>query len=111
MQELMALSSRIVAKAGGLTLTEALTLSLPVFIYKPFGGQEKENALFFQSKGIARISYSVQELEEQLLTFLSDEAYAKAMQLRMTPLRKVNAADRIVEDILQTMNQQLLLPV
>ncbi|TVY09170.1 MGDG synthase family glycosyltransferase [Paenibacillus cremeus] len=111
MQELMALSSCIVTKAGGLTLTEALTLSLPVFIYKPFGGQEKENALFFEGKGIARISYSVEELEAQLLTFLSDGAKANAMQLRMAPLHQAHAADRIVKDILQTMTQSLLQPV
>ncbi|MFD0697530.1 glycosyltransferase [Paenibacillus sp. GCM10027628] len=110
-QELMAVSSCIVTKAGGLTLSEALTLSLPVFIFKPFGGQEKENALFFLSKGIAMISKSINELEEQLIRFLSDDSYAKEMKMRMIPLRKEHAADNIANDILSTISQAMLQPV
>jgi processive 1,2-diacylglycerol beta-glucosyltransferase len=110
-QELMAVSSCIVTKAGGLTLSEALTLLLPVFIFKPFGGQEKENALFFLSKGIAMVSNSNKELEEHIIRFLSDDVYTKEMKMRMTPLRKEHAADNIAKDILLTISHKLLQPV
>lgn len=109
--ELMAISSCIVTKAGGLTLSEALTLQLPVFIFKPFAGQEKENALYFENKGIAQISHSTKELEEQIVRFLSDGSAALAMKRRMTALRRWEASDYIVRNILQTVEQKQLLPI
>jgi len=110
-QDLMAISSCLVTKAGGLTLSEALTLTLPVFIYKPFGGQEEENALFFQRKGIGKIAGSNQVLEEQLLQFLSDDALAAAMKRKMEELRKWHASDQIVYNILQSISNDKLQPV
>jgi processive 1,2-diacylglycerol beta-glucosyltransferase len=110
-QELMAVSSCIVTKAGGLTLSEAIVLLLPVFIFKPFGGQEKENAMFFLSKGIAMVSNSNKELEEHINRFLSDDAYSKEMKRRMAAFRKEHAADNIVKDILLTISHKILQPV
>jgi processive 1,2-diacylglycerol beta-glucosyltransferase len=109
--ELMAVSSCIVTKAGGLTLSEALSLLLPVFISRPFGGQEKENALYFAKKGIAKISYTSKELEDQIVAFLSDESYAKDMKMRMANLRKDEAAQYITNDILMAISHKLLQPV
>ncbi|MFC5448613.1 MGDG synthase family glycosyltransferase [Paenibacillus aestuarii] len=110
-QDLMALSSCIVTKAGGLTLSEALSLALPVFIYKPFGGQEKENALFFLRSGIGKIAGTNQVLEEQLVQFLSDDSIAIEMKKRMQAIRKWHAADHIVQNILQTIASEQPQPV
>jgi processive 1,2-diacylglycerol beta-glucosyltransferase len=107
-QELMAAASCIVTKAGGLTISEALTLLLPVFIYKPLGGQEKENALFFQSRGIAKISSTLQELEEDIVSFLADDDSAKEMRMRMAALRKEHAAEHIAKDIVLTISNKML---
>lgn len=111
MQDLMAVSSCMITKAGGLTLSEALTLQLPVFIFKPFGGQERENALFFQSKGMAKISTTNEELEEDIVAFLSDDGHAREMRSRMAALRKERAADHIAKDILQTISKRVPQPV
>jgi processive 1,2-diacylglycerol beta-glucosyltransferase len=108
MHELMAISSCILTKAGALTLTEALTLQLPIFIYKPLAGQEKENAHFFSRKGVAAISQSTEELETQLLHYLSDEAYAQEIRSRMVSLRKEASADFIAKDVLQTIAKEVL---
>jgi processive 1,2-diacylglycerol beta-glucosyltransferase len=109
--ELMAMSSCIVTKAGGITLSEALALKLPVFIFKPFAGQEKENALYFAKQGIAHIAYSGQELEEQLDRFLSDPAAAQVMKKRMSALHKGEATERIVQDMLNCLRQKELVTV
>jgi processive 1,2-diacylglycerol beta-glucosyltransferase len=98
----MALSSCIVTKAGGLTLSEALTLRIPMFIFKPYAGQEKENAWYFAGKGIAEIAGNIKELEEQIVRFLSSESYAQSMRMRMEALRKENAAELITRDVLRT---------
>src|SRR4030095_10370088 len=51
--ELMALADCLITKPGGVTLSEAIAAGLPIFIYRPVPGQEKQNALYLQSKGAA----------------------------------------------------------
>jgi processive 1,2-diacylglycerol beta-glucosyltransferase len=103
--ELMAVSSCIVTKAGGLTLSEALVLQVPIFIFKPFAGQEKENAIFLSQKGVASISHNTDELAAQILHILSNESYAQEIKYRMASFQKGAASDLIVRDILQTIER------
>lgn len=51
--ELMSISDLVVTKPGGLTTSESLASHLPMIIINPIPGQEKENAEFLESKGIA----------------------------------------------------------
>ncbi|MDR3270011.1 MAG: glycosyltransferase [Peptococcaceae bacterium] len=70
-EELMTVSDLIITKAGGLTVSEALTRKLPVLIYKPIPGQEEENAAFLQTIGAGRVAYDDDELArivEELVT-------------------------------------------
>ena len=41
--ELYKISTCMITKSGGITLSEALAVQLPLVLYKPFPGQEKEN--------------------------------------------------------------------
>jgi processive 1,2-diacylglycerol beta-glucosyltransferase len=109
--ELMAVSSCILTKAGGLTLTEAITLQLPIFVYRPLSGQEKENARFLSQKGVAAISLSPEELENQLLHCLSDDTYAGQIRSRMAALRKDASADYIAKSIIEAIAKEALQPV
>ncbi|UQZ84737.1 Processive diacylglycerol beta-glucosyltransferase [Paenibacillus konkukensis] len=103
--QLMSISSCIVSKAGGLTLSESLALRIPLFIYKPFAGQEKENALFLANKGVAAISNHTEELVSQIRSFFSDEKLAADIKARMTKLQPKCAAEFIAEDVLRTVNR------
>jgi len=51
--ELMSISSLVITKPGGLTVTESLASNLPIVIINPIPGQEEENAEFLESKGVA----------------------------------------------------------
>ncbi len=51
--ELMSISDLVVTKPGGLTTSESLASHLPMVIINPIPGQEKENAEFLESNGIA----------------------------------------------------------
>lgn len=51
--ELMSISDLVITKPGGLTTSESLASHLPMIIINPIPGQEKENAEFLESKGIA----------------------------------------------------------
>jgi len=98
--ELMAISSCMVTKAGGITLSEALALSLPVVIFQPLPGQEKDNALLLANNGAAMIANTVEELLSQVGQLLYEQDCSLSMQQAMQVLAKKNAAATIVRDIL-----------
>lgn len=50
---LMSISDVLVSKPGGLTVTEAMHMSLPIVIKLPIPGQEKENTEYLLNCGIA----------------------------------------------------------
>ena len=50
--ELFRVTSCMITK-GGITLSEAAALQVPVILYKPVPGQENENAMYFERKGAA----------------------------------------------------------
>ena len=51
--ELMSISSGVITKAGGLTITECLASNLPIIIINPIPGQEEENAEFLEQNDLA----------------------------------------------------------
>ncbi|NOV03698.1 MGDG synthase family glycosyltransferase [Paenibacillus planticolens] len=103
--QLMMISSCIITKAGGLTLSEVLCLQVPIFIYKPFAGQEKENAAFFSKKSAAYVSRNMKEMAFQIERFFSDPHYAVEMKRQMQLLHKEAADDFITQDILSSIKQ------
>ncbi|MFH5184667.1 glycosyltransferase [Paenibacillus sp. TAB 01] len=105
--ELMSTSSCIITKAGGLTLTEAIALRLPIFIYKPYAGQERENARYLAGMGVASVSHHVEELSAQIQFLLTNPGLIEAVESRMIGLQKKHASALIVRDIIQTIDQQV----
>ncbi len=51
MDELMKMATIMVTKPGGITLSEALALRVPLLLYRSVPGQEQENAMFLEKKG------------------------------------------------------------
>ena len=51
--ELMSISSYVITKPGGLTVTECLASNLPIIIINPIPGQEEENAQFLVVNDVA----------------------------------------------------------
>ncbi|WP_336772476.1 MGDG synthase family glycosyltransferase [Paenibacillus sp. MMO-58] len=95
--ELMAISDCLLSKAGGITLTEALAMTLPTIVYKPLPGQEKGNAVHLSSVGAIGISYKPEQLAEQLRHALSP-AGAKAMKAAINAVYCENSALRIAAE-------------
>jgi processive 1,2-diacylglycerol beta-glucosyltransferase len=71
--ELMALSDLIVTKPGGLTISEALALELPMMLYKPIPGQEQENAAYLVGLGAAIEVKNAVELKSQLHEIIANQ--------------------------------------
>lgn len=51
--ELMTISDWIITKPGGLTVTEALLMQLPIVIMSPIPGQEERNTSYLLNNGVA----------------------------------------------------------
>lgn len=81
---LMSISDVIITKPGGLTVTEAMHMRLPIVIKFPIPGQEEENAEYLLNCGIAMSSdhMSTAKLLDQIL--LNDNSrrveYIKQME-------------------------------
>lgn len=102
--ELMALSSCLITKPGGVTLSEAIAAGLPIFTYRPVPGQEKQNALYLQSKGAAVIANDPAELTEQILKLIGDPLRLTTSRMSIAQLQtSQTAADSIALDILSNL--------
>ncbi|HWQ74691.1 MAG TPA: glycosyltransferase, partial [Syntrophomonas sp.] len=79
-EEFMTMADLIITKAGGLTVTEALTKGVPMLIYKPIPGQEEQNTDFLARNGAAIAVHNRSELERQLHELLTDPARLEEMK-------------------------------
>lgn len=89
----------IVTKAGGVTLSEAIHAGVPIYILKPFPGQEKENARYLQSNGVASVADTVQELVSRVQVLFSSGKERQAMVEQLHRLRQEAASDKIVRHL------------
>lgn len=69
MHELMAIADLMITKPGGLTISEALTMELPMLLFKPVPGQEQDNADYLVGIGVAQQA-DEGELKDRLLHML-----------------------------------------
>ena len=98
-EELMTVADMIITKAGGLTVSEALTKRLPLIIYKPIPGQEEENAYFVEKIGAARLAKTEEELETTIHHLLSHPEEMAKMREAAAKALPGNAADSAVNYI------------
>jgi processive 1,2-diacylglycerol beta-glucosyltransferase len=64
--ELMACADLLITKPGGLTTSEALSMHLPMLLYKPLPGQEFDNAKFLVRSGAAILAKDDAALQVRL---------------------------------------------
>ncbi len=100
MDELMKIATVMVTKPGGITLSEALAVQVPLILYRPVPGQEKENAIFFESKGAAVQVTRPNKLVGSILNLVQDEKLRINMKKNMKELYNEHAAQVICEDIM-----------
>ncbi|MBA9088366.1 processive 1,2-diacylglycerol beta-glucosyltransferase [Fontibacillus solani] len=99
--DVMTMSDCMITKPGGITLSEAIECRLPLILYRPVPGQELNNALYLQRKGIAAIAHNVDSLMVQINSMLHDETRFQEIQHKINDLRKPEAAEVIVNDIME----------
>lgn len=79
-EEFMAVSDLLITKAGGLTISEALAVGLPMLIYRPIPGQEAENTRYLLDAGAALTVYDIKELKVKLHLLLTQKHFYEALR-------------------------------
>lgn len=106
MHELMAVSSGLLTKAGGITLTEAIAMSLPVIVYRPLPGQEEGNAHLLTGLRVIYTAYNKHELIHRLRQ-LEIQPCREEMQQFMHTLTRKESSQTIVSEVLKATEQDL----
>ncbi|MCC9087512.1 MULTISPECIES: diglucosyl diacylglycerol synthase [Bacillus] len=99
--ELFRVTDCMITKPGGITLTEATAIGVPVILYKPVPGQEKENALFFEDYGAAIVINRHEDILESVTNLLQDEEKLEAMKQNIKKLHLKQSSQTILEDIVE----------
>lgn len=104
-EELMSVADLIITKAGGLTVSEALTKRLPLVIYQAIPGQEEENAHFVQRLGAGQVAGTEEELIGMLKHLLNNPEEIETMRGNAALALPGHSTERAVKTMLQlTMN-------
>lgn len=98
--ELMSASDIIITKAGGLTVSEALTKRVPLIIFKPIPGQEEENANYLEEIGAGRVAKNEEELETIIYNLLEHPKDLERMRRAAAKAVPGRAAEQAVEEML-----------
>lgn len=104
--ELMAASTLLITKAGGLTVTEALCRGLPMVIYRQIPGQEDENARFLSRHGAGRIVRREADLVAVVTTLLNRPDELARMAQAARSLARPDAAERIARRLREALERQ-----
>ncbi|MDO0821347.1 MGDG synthase family glycosyltransferase [Desulfosporosinus nitroreducens] len=100
-EELMSISTLIITKAGGLTVSEALTKHLPLVIYKAIPGQEEANADFLLRLGAGNVANTEQDLFHLLKRYLTNPKEIVEMREKAASSLKGQSAVRTAEAIFE----------
>lgn len=98
--ELMQVSTLIITKPGGIMLTEAVAMNIPIVLTKAIPGQESENANYFKNMGAALLCKNNEKLIEQTLMLIEDKEALLKMKQAQSTIYKPNAAKAVVQDVL-----------
>ena len=91
--ELMCVSDVLITKAGGLTVSEALAMELPMIIFHPIPGQEYANREYLARSGAAMSADSLRELGVTLDKICRAPQRLAEMRAAIGEIRRPNAAE------------------
>jgi processive 1,2-diacylglycerol beta-glucosyltransferase len=99
--ELMAASTLILSKPGGMTTAEALARGLPMMVLDPIGGQEERNSDVLLEAGAAVKCTEATLVAHKLRRLLDDPVRLERMRECARNLGRPNAAEEIARITLE----------
>ena len=105
-EELMSAADMIITKAGGLTVSEALTKRVPLVIFKPIPGQEEENTIYLEGIGAGQVAKNEEELKRIIFDLLEHPKHLERMRLSAAKAVPGRSAEQAVGGILQLLERR-----
>lgn len=99
--ELMGISDLLISKPGGVTITEAMAMELPLLIYHPLPGQEEENADYLMDLGLAMICRDVNDVIHKIQHIINNSLQLDLIKHRTKLFHSKNSSIDAVDAILQ----------
>ncbi|MGA8941999.1 MAG: glycosyltransferase [Thermoactinomyces sp.] len=96
----MASADLLVTKPGGLTISEAISKRLPMFLFEALPGQERANQQYLLHHRVAMVTRP-QTIRFQLEKFFLSSQQRKRMAERFTPLMSPHAGRLIAQETLR----------
>ena len=102
--ELMAAADVLISKPGGLSMTEAIQVGLPVVVIDPLAGQETKNTQRLSNAGCVRVVSK----DEGIIAAIEDLLGSGGRPVReaMAKFRKKGAALAIAREVLDSAARQ-----
>ncbi len=100
-EEYMGAADLLVSKAGGLTITEAITIGLPILVIRPTPGQEDGNTRFIVNGGAGIYIKNPKSINLVVKDLINDSERLKRMSAKAKGLSKPDAAENILKEMLE----------
>ncbi len=107
MPELMAASDLVVAKAGGLTVSEALGRGLPLILYHVIPGQEQMNAQYVERHGAGLMAKHPRQIADVVRQCVEQPERLYAMRQAARSIGRPNAAEEIAAEVIKPLLQSV----
>lgn len=103
-ERLMACADLVITKPGGLTVSECLSMGLPMIVNSPIPGQEERNADYLLEQGVALKAFDATTLEYRILHLLQNPGKLAEMRAKAKAIGRPTAAQRVL-DVVLNVNQ------
>ena len=103
--EIFAVTDCLITKPGGVTLSEASALQVPLILHQPVPGQETENARYFAQKGAALISNSALTTLEHVQLLTQNKKLARKMRKELKNIYTQYSSTVVTDHVIKHLNQ------
>lgn len=97
----LAASDLLLSKSGGLTVSEAMAMGVPMLVFRPLPGQEDRNCDFLQESGAAIRVHDYEELHFRLMRFLHQREILDEMKQHARRVGRPRSAFAVAESLLR----------
>ncbi|MBI5777951.1 MAG: glycosyltransferase [Planctomycetes bacterium] len=98
--KLMVSSDLLIGKAGGITVSEAMALGLPIIIYRPIPGQEIFNLDYLVNQGAALYARNRADAVAKVRFLSENSARLREMKTRSRKIGRPDATARICKHLI-----------
>lgn len=96
MHELMAVSDAMVTKPGGLSISEALVMQLPLIFFNPIPGQETNNIKVLNEHGVGISSKNIKHITNELTKLKTSHDLLTTVLMKTKAISRPSAVKDIV---------------